>query len=105
MRQLEMTIDGRSVPGTAFFDVENPATGEVYAQAPECSSAELDQAMNAAEAAFGAWKQDDKSRREALLAAADVVEGSLEELASLITHEQGKPLAESRRNSRTRCRT
>ncbi|MGA2528365.1 MAG: aldehyde dehydrogenase family protein [Acidimicrobiales bacterium] len=91
-----MTIAGRSVPGTAFFDVENPATGEIYGQAPECTPAELDKAMNAAEAAFGSWREDDKSRRAGLLGAADAIEGSLEELASLITHEQGKPLAESR---------
>ena len=96
MRQLEMMIAGRSVPGTTFFDVENPATGEVYGRAPECSPAQLEEAMSAAQAAFAPWKLDDKPRRTALLAAADAVEGTLDELASLITEEQGKPLAESR---------
>ncbi|MGA3352596.1 MAG: aldehyde dehydrogenase family protein [Acidimicrobiales bacterium] len=96
MKEFEMTIAGRSVPGTAFLDVENPATGQVYARAPECSPSQLDEAMQSAQDSFGSWKEDDKARRQGLLGAADAVEGSFEELALLITHEQGKPLRESR---------
>ena len=96
MRDLEMTIAGRSVPGTAFFDVENPATGETYARAPECSPAQLEEAMQSAKDAFGCWKDDDKARRAGLMAAAEAIGDSLEELAALITREQGKPLGEAR---------
>jgi acyl-CoA reductase-like NAD-dependent aldehyde dehydrogenase len=91
-----MTIAGRSVPGTAFFDVENPATGKTYARAPECSLVQLDEAMRSAKQAFGSWQEDEKARRSGLLAAADAIDDAFEELALLITHEQGKPLAEAR---------
>ncbi len=98
-----MTIAGRFVEGTDYFDVENPATGEIYGRAPECSPAQLDDAMEAAQRAFDQWKDDEQSRRGCLLAAADAVEGALEDLASLITHEQGKPLAEARSELADAC--
>ena len=45
-----MTIGGEPVPGPATFGVVNPATGQVFAQAPDCSRDQLDQAMRAAQA-------------------------------------------------------
>ena len=49
-----MTINGVAVAGTgnAAFDVVNPATGDVFAQAPECSREQLDAAVDSARAAF-----------------------------------------------------
>jgi acyl-CoA reductase-like NAD-dependent aldehyde dehydrogenase len=40
-----MTIDGKAVPTLATFGVDNPATGEIFAEAPECSRDQLDLAM------------------------------------------------------------
>ena len=40
-----MTIDGSAIDGEKTFGVVNPATGEVFAQAPDCSRQQLDQAM------------------------------------------------------------
>ena len=52
MRQLEMMIAGTLGAGTSFFDVENPATGEIYARAPECSPAQLEEAMSVCRGCF-----------------------------------------------------
>ena len=43
-----MTIDGQSVKGSKSTGVVNPATGKVFAEVPDCTKAELVQAMSAA---------------------------------------------------------
>jgi acyl-CoA reductase-like NAD-dependent aldehyde dehydrogenase len=96
MHNLTMTIDGRAVPGDATFTVLNPATGEAVAAAPDCTSEQLDTAMNAAAKAFAGWRSDEAARREALTHAAKAVGGAVEELAPLLTAEQGKPLKDAR---------
>ena len=45
-----MTIDGRAEPGREQFAVVNPASGEAFAQAPDCTREELDAAVAAAHA-------------------------------------------------------
>ncbi|TYL55462.1 aldehyde dehydrogenase family protein [Nocardioides sp. BGMRC 2183] len=90
---LNMTIDGKSVDTFATFDVVNPATGLVEAQAPECTPEQLDQAMGSARAAHTDWRRDDDARRAALHALADAVDGRQEELTKLLIQETGKPLA------------
>jgi len=92
-----MTIDGECIQGHDLFEVVNPATGRVFAAAPDCSHAELDRAMAAAARAFHGWARDEAVRRNALLQAADIVSGHVDELARLITTEQGKPLRSSTR--------
>ena len=52
-----MTINGKAVTGTEKFGVENPALGEVFAEAPNCTQAELDEAIAAARAALPAWRK------------------------------------------------
>jgi acyl-CoA reductase-like NAD-dependent aldehyde dehydrogenase len=91
-----MTIDGNEVPSLATFFVEDPATGVSVATAPECTTEQLDAAMNAANAAFDGWRRDPAARQRALLQLADAVESHLSELAALITTEEGKPLSESK---------
>ena len=88
-----MTIDGQSVPGETSFGVINPATGQVFAQAPECSRAQLDAAMDAAVRAQKAWSRDLAKRKQALLACAAAIQARIGELAPILTQEQGKPLA------------
>jgi acyl-CoA reductase-like NAD-dependent aldehyde dehydrogenase len=88
-----MTIDGNSIAGEHAFGVINPATGAVFAQAPECSRAQLDAAMDAASRAFRTWKQDVGVRRAALVACANAIKARVGELAPILTQEQGKPLA------------
>jgi acyl-CoA reductase-like NAD-dependent aldehyde dehydrogenase len=93
MTDFTMTIDGRSVPGEERFGVVNPATGEVFAQAPACTRAQLDAAMEAAARAFPRWRDDLDTRRKALGACAAAIQSNLAELAPTLTREQGKPLA------------
>jgi acyl-CoA reductase-like NAD-dependent aldehyde dehydrogenase len=90
-----MTIAGDSVPTGETFGVRNPATGEVFAQAPECSREQLDAAFDAAHKAGRDWKSDEAARRAALLKVADVLLASTAELAPVLTAEQGKPLGDA----------
>lgn len=95
MSDFTMTIDGKSIAADTTFGVINPATGKVFAQAPECSRAQLDAAMQAASRAFRPWSRDLPARRKALLACAAAVQARLGELAPILTQEQGKPLAKA----------
>ncbi len=88
-----MTIDGETAPTENTFGVRNPATGEVFAQAPECSRQQLDAAFEAAAKAAREWKFDEGARRTALLKASEVLMAQAgTELAPTLTAEQGKPL-------------
>lgn len=88
-----MTIGGALAPAERSFGVIDPATGAVFAEAPECTSAQLDAAMEAAKGAFPSWSRDEGARRAALGACADVIEANVERIARTLTLEQGKPLA------------
>jgi len=93
-RQLRMVIDGRLVDGALSLDVINPATGKVFTTCARADKAQLDQAVAAAKAAFGAWSQTPiAERRKALLKIADAFAARSDEFARLLTEEQGKPLA------------
>jgi acyl-CoA reductase-like NAD-dependent aldehyde dehydrogenase len=91
----KMTIGGQAVNGSETFDVINPSLGEVFAQAPACTRDELDQAMLAAAGAFQEWHANEKQRREILRSASSALTAASDELARLLTAEQGKPLADS----------
>jgi succinate-semialdehyde dehydrogenase/glutarate-semialdehyde dehydrogenase len=81
----------------ATLSVDNPATGEILGKVPKLSAAETRQAIEAAHRAFPAWaKQPAKDRAAALRRWFDLVIAHQEDLARLMTLEQGKPLAESR---------
>ncbi len=88
-----MLIDGATVRSDSATDVINPATGLVIGSAPECSDAQLSESVQAATRAFDAWRDDVEFRRATLHAAGDAVEPHIEEIAALVTAEQGKPLA------------
>jgi len=90
-----MTIDGEARDSADRFDVTNPATGEPFDTAPECSRAVLDEAMAGAERAFASWRTDDVARRDALRAAAKVLGEAAGEIAPILTREQGKPLGQA----------
>jgi acyl-CoA reductase-like NAD-dependent aldehyde dehydrogenase len=92
-----LTINGESVAGDNSFDVVNPATGLVFAAAPDASPAQLDAAFSAAQRAFGTWQGDEDFRRNALRNAADVLGAAVDRIVPVLTAEQGKILSESRR--------
>ena len=95
MSDFVMTIAGEAVPTEDTFGVRNPATGEVFAQAPECTRQQLDAAFDAAAKAARDWKADEAARRAILLQAADVLMASSADLAPVLTAEQGKPLSDA----------
>ncbi|MCE7902955.1 MAG: NAD-dependent succinate-semialdehyde dehydrogenase [Gammaproteobacteria bacterium PRO9] len=79
------------------FEVRNPATGEVLGTVPDCGAAETRRAIEAAQAAWPAWRERPAAERSALLRKLhDLLLVNQEDLARLMTAEQGKPLAESR---------
>lgn len=92
-----MTIDGVGQAGTGEnFEVFNPATGEIFAVAPEGNSQIADQAVAAAAGAFPAWSsREDRERAALLLECSRVLKGQTMKLAKLLTQEQGKPLRDS----------
>jgi len=88
-----MTVDGYEETSSATFGVINPATGKVFAEAPECSRSLLDGAMESAAIAYRDWRRDEGARRDALLACAALFRSRVQEIAPILTREQGKPLA------------
>ena len=90
-----MTIDGAPAATEATFGVINPTTGDVFEEAPECTREQLDAAMQAAVTAFRTWRLDEAARRALLPACADAINAHADELARVLTQEQGKPLAKA----------
>lgn len=96
MSGYRMLIGGELVEGAASLDVINPATGAPFASVPRATKADADAAIAAAKAAVPGWSAVPFAERQAkLVALADAVAANGEELARLITQEQGKPLPEA----------
>jgi acyl-CoA reductase-like NAD-dependent aldehyde dehydrogenase len=95
MSDFTMTVNGEAVPTAASFGVINPSTGQVFAEAPECTKEQLDAAFDSAHKAQRDWKADEAFRRETLLKVADVLMASNDVLSPVLTSEQGKPLGDS----------
>jgi len=92
-------IDGKWVDAQddAVFAVDNPATGEVIARVANLDAAQGEQAIAAAERAFPLWRARTAKERSALMRKwFDLIVASTDDLAALMTLEQGKPLAEAR---------
>ncbi len=87
----------KAADSKATFAVTDPATGAELAQVAELGSAEAERAVAAAEAAFPAWRTlTAKQRAQILRKWFDLILANQEDLAQLLTAEQGKPLAEAR---------
>lgn len=85
--EFKDAADGRTT------EVVNPATGEAYATAPLSGQADVDAAMEAAAAAFPAWRDATPSdRQKALLKIADAFEARADELVATESENTGKPL-------------
>jgi acyl-CoA reductase-like NAD-dependent aldehyde dehydrogenase len=91
--EYSLLINGKLVDGASSFDVINPATEEVLASCPRADLNQLNQAVAAAKAAFPAWSgKPIEERRRLLLKLADALAARSEEIARVLTQEQGKPL-------------
>ena len=92
-------IDGKWVQADsgATLEVKNPATGELVGEVPALGQAETRRAIEAASRAFPAWRALLAHERSAILRKlSDLMLQNTEDLALIMTSEQGKPLAESR---------
>lgn len=88
-----LTIDGAIVLTDTRRPVVNPATEEPFVQVPDAGPEHLDKAVAAARAAAIGWRSRPLSERQQLtLALVDKVREHIDELARLVTLEQGKPL-------------
>ena len=93
MHASSMIINGEPVRAAQTFDVLNPATEEVAGQCQDGDAAAVDQAVQAALAAFPAWSATpDDERKAQLRRLADAVKAAMPELMNLLTLEVGKPL-------------
>ena len=94
-----MFINGEWVEaqGGASFEVTNPATGEVIGSVPDGGAADATAAVDAAHGAFKEWANTTAYDRSRLLYRAwELMTERSEDLAQLMTTEQGKPLRASR---------
>jgi malonate-semialdehyde dehydrogenase (acetylating) / methylmalonate-semialdehyde dehydrogenase len=99
VRKLRNYINGQwsDVPDAQILDVTNPATGDVLAQVPLSSASEVDRAAQAAAAAFPDWRRTPPvARVQYLFKLKRVLEENFDEIASIITQENGKILEEAK---------
>lgn len=89
-------INGEWVSANQTHTIQNPATGEALARVPDMGADETRAAIEAAHAAFQTWKQTTAGERAAKLRKwFDLQLAHQEDLAQILTAEQGKPLAEA----------
>ena len=91
-------LDGQWIQANSgqTIDVDNPATGEIIGRVPKLDATETRQAIEAASRAFPAWSMKTAKERAAVLRRwFDLMMENQQDLARLMTLEQGKPLAES----------
>ena len=90
-------VAGAWLSGSAAFEVRNPATGALLASVADLGAGETLEALRAADIAGAAWAARTAKERAAVLRCwFELIMAAQEDLAALMTAEQGKPLAESR---------
>ncbi len=96
-RQLFIAGEWRDASGGAALGVEDPSTGEVFAEVADASPADAVAALDAAVAVQEEWAQHPpRERGEILRRAYELIVSRSDELALLMTTEMGKPVAESK---------
>jgi succinate-semialdehyde dehydrogenase/glutarate-semialdehyde dehydrogenase len=96
---VKLHINGEWCDGTGGRSepIINPATGKVLARLAHASSADLDQALHAADKGFRAWRKVSAFDRYKLLRkAGEIIRSRVDSIAETMTLEQGKPLAEAK---------
>jgi acyl-CoA reductase-like NAD-dependent aldehyde dehydrogenase len=93
---FSLLINGKLEQSEQHLDVINPALGEVFARCPAASRGQLDRAVSAARAAFPAWRDKSFAERATLVRkSSEMLRAKQNELAELLTREQGKPLSQA----------
>ncbi len=97
-RKITHTIGGRPETSDRLFEVINPSTAAPFTQCPDASEDQLDRAVQAARAAFSEWRHLTlQERRKYLHKLAARVRDYADDLGTVITREQGKPLSNAAR--------
>ena len=99
MTALQNFVNGQFADATsdAVSDVVDPSTGETYATSPVSGSADVDEALSAAAAAFETWRDATPGERSlALLRFADAIEARADDLVEAESRNTGKPVAMTR---------
>jgi len=90
-------VDGAWTEAREVIEVDNPATGEIIGTVPKLGRAETKRAIDAASRAFPAWRRKTARERAAVMRRwFELMLASQDDLARLMTIEQGKPLTESK---------
>ncbi|MCB1427993.1 MAG: aldehyde dehydrogenase family protein [Nitratireductor sp.] len=88
-----MIVDGVRIDAPAKFNIVNPANGETVGTAANASEADLDAAVASAQRAFESWsRKTDEELQAACEAVTARIQEHAEEIAQILTREQGKPL-------------
>ena len=94
---LFLNGEWREAAAKESLEIINPATEEVIGKVSHARKEDLDIALNAAESAFNSWKNVSAYERSKILRkAADIVRSKADQIATLMTMEQGKPLIEAK---------
>ncbi len=95
--KTDALIDGRWIQGDTRFDVNDPATGLKLADVPNLGAAEAQRALDAANTAWPAWRTKTAKQRHAILLKwYELLMAHSDDLARIMTAEQGKPFAEAK---------
>jgi succinate-semialdehyde dehydrogenase/glutarate-semialdehyde dehydrogenase len=90
-------INGKWLDGEKKYDVKDPASGETIAECSDAGSEETNLAINAANEALKSWGERPAKERSVILKKwNDLILENLDDLAMILTREQGKPLAEAK---------
>src|SRR5579864_750133 len=101
--ELENYVNGawRRATVSEFADVTNPATAELLARTPLSAAADVDSAVQAAAAAFPAWRRTPPGERiQYLFKLRNLLEENIDELSRIITTENGKTFTEAKAEMR-----
>src|SRR5262249_7668265 len=96
MAKLIIAGEQRDSSDGGTTEIRNPATGELVDRVAAGTQQDINNAIDAAESAFKKWAAvPPPQRAEILYKAAHLLKEGERDLASLLTHEQGKPLREA----------
>jgi len=94
MATHRMLINGALVEAPTTFGVINPATGEVFAQVPDVTQDQTNEAVAGANEAFKSWKVSSYEERKAVVdKLVEITMANMADLCSCLVKEQGKPMS------------
>ena len=99
MHHVQQLINGQFTKSTTdeWLDITDPATQEVIAKVPQTSDDEINQAVAAAQTAFQTWRKTPiTTRARIFLKYQQLIREHMDELAEILTAEQGKTIADAR---------